>query len=191
MVWHCILRILKPSHVIEVGSGWSSAVLMDTNQYYLNNSVQMKFIEPYPERLKSTLKENDKLSLIETELQKVSLDEFEILNENDILFVDSTHVSKVGSDVNYLFFEILPRLNRGVYIHFHDIFFPFEYPREWIERGQIWNELYLLRAFLQNNQDYEIVYFQNMFEKRHQDLIKKVWPLKFPFYGGSLYIKKI
>ena len=78
------------------------------------------------------------------------------------MFVDSTHVSKTGSDVNYLFFEIIPRLNPGVIIHLHDIFYPFEYPHKWLKQGMVWNELFLLRSFLQYNDNYEILYFQNM-----------------------------
>ena len=86
--------------------------------------------------------------LVNVKLQDVDLKEFDKLKSGDVLFIDSTHVSKIGSDVNYLFFEILPRLHRGVYIHIHDIFYPFEYPKDWIDEGRAWNENYILRAFL-------------------------------------------
>ncbi len=187
---HCMLRLLKPKNMIEVGSGYTSAITLDTNEYYLDNSISLKFIEPYPALLQSLLKKNDDIELISSGLQEVPVSTFERLEAGDILFIDSTHVSKIGSDVNYLFFEILPKLNKGVYIHLHDIFYPFEYPKEWIYSGMIWNELYLLRAFLQNNQDYEVIYFQNMMEKRHRDMFLEKWPLDMTFHGGSFWMRK-
>lgn len=187
---HCMLRILQPKRMIEVGSGYTSAVTLDTNEYYLDNKIQLKFIEPYPELLQSLLKEEDEIELFTKGLQDIPLDTFEQLEDGDILFIDSTHVSKIGSDVNYLFFQILPRLNKGVYIHLHDIFYPFEYPKHWIYSGMIWNELYLLRAFLQNNNDYEIIFFQNMMEKKHMNIFMEKWPLDSPVHGGSIWLRK-
>lgn len=189
---HCMLRILKPKQMVEVGSGWSSAVTLDTNEYCLNNQIRLTFIEPYPDVLHSLLKAQDHVDLIGHGLQEVPLDLFRQLGEGDVLFIDSTHVSKVGSDVNYLFFDILPVLQKGVYIHFHDIFYPFEYPEKWTKKGMVWNELYLLRAFLMNNPLYKIIFFQNMMEQRHPDMFMEKWPLKdLPIHGGSLWLKKI
>lgn len=187
---HCMLRILKPKKMIEVGSGFTSAVTLDTNEFYLDNNIELTFIEPYSTLLKSILKDTDKICLIEKGLQDVPLDVFEKLESGDILFIDSTHVSKIDSDVNYLFFEIFPRLKGGVYIHLHDIFYPFEYPKEWIYNGMIWNELYLLRAFLQNNNNYSIVFFQNMMEQKHMDVFQEKWPMDIPIHGGSIWLKK-
>ncbi len=187
---HCMLRILRPKKMIEVGSGWSSAVSLDTNEFYMNNSIEMSFIEPYPALLKSILKSTDNISLLSTGLQETDVRKFQELKSGDLLFIDSTHVSKVGSDVNYLFFEILPHLQHGVYIHLHDIFYPFEYPIEWTKKGMVWNELYLLRAFLQNNKDYEILYFQNFIEKKYGELVKEIWPFEQVFHGGSIWIRK-
>ncbi|GLB24132.1 hypothetical protein LXJ15735_03730 [Lacrimispora xylanolytica] len=187
---HCMLRILKPKKVIEIGSGYTSAVMLFTNEHYLSNKVNFKFIEPYPDLLNSLLKPSDEIDLLPTPLQNVSFDIFENLEEGDVLFIDSIHVSKVGSDVNYLFFEIFPRLKKGVYIHLHDIFYPFEYPKEWIFSGKVWNELYLLRAFLQNNYNYKILFFQNIMEKRHKDKFMEKWPLNAPIHGGSIWLQK-
>lgn len=188
---HCMLRLLKPKRVIEVGSGFTSAIMLDTNEFYLDHSMELYFIEPYPALLKSLLKENDHIHLQESGLQDVPTAFFETLDKGDVLFIDSTHVTKINSDVNYLFFEILPRLKPGVYIHLHDIFYPFEYPEEWIFSGMIWNELYLLRAFLQNNSMYSIQFFQNMMEQKHGEVFEKEWPLKGrSFQGGSIWLKK-
>lgn len=187
---HTMMRILKPKQVVEVGSGYSSAVLLDTNEYYLENQSRLAFIEPFPQLLESLLKPQDQIELFPRKLQDIPLDFFDRLQAGDILFIDSTHVSKIGSDVNYLFFQILPRLHQGVYIHFHDIFYPFEYPEQWINRGVVWNEIYLLRAFLQNNDAYEIIFFHNMLEKVCMNKLLENWPAQLPVRGGSCWIQK-
>ena len=157
---HLMLRILHPKKLIEVGSGWSSAVTLDTNEFYMDKALQVSFIEPYPSALNYILKGDESYELNICGLQDMDLAYFEQLGKGDILFIDSTHVSKIGSDVNYLLFEILPRLKKGVYIHFHDIFYPFEYPYTWIKKeGYIWNELYILRSFLMNNEKYRMIFF--------------------------------
>ena len=94
------------------------------------------FIDPYPDLIISLIKENDKdnIKIIPSRLQDFDLREIETLESRDILFIDSTHVSKVNSDVNHIFFNIIPHLSPGVYIHIHDIFYPFEYPKDWIMR---------------------------------------------------------
>ncbi len=188
---HCMLRLIKPKRIVEVGSGFTSAVTLDTNEYYLDHSMQCFFIEPYPALLQSLCKPDDQIQLRSCRLQEVEVEFFEQLESGDILFIDSTHVSKVDSDVNYLFFEILPRLKSGVYIHLHDIFYPFEYPEKWIfDTGMIWNELYLLRAFLQNNHDYSIEFFHHFMEQKHMELFLEKWPLKEKPHGGSLWMRK-
>lgn len=186
-----MLQMIRPKRMIEVGSGWSSAVSLDTNELLLDNKTSLSFIEPYPQLLLSILKENDDIELRAQGLEEVDLEFFQQLESGDILFIDSTHVSKMGSDVNYLFFEILPRLKKGVYVHLHDIFFPFEYPWNWIAKeGMVWNEMYLLRAFLQNNSEWEIIFFQNMMEKKYREIFLEKWPVDMPVHGGSFWIRK-
>ena len=98
-----MLRALRPRQVIEVGSGHSSAVMLDTRTRFFPETA-LCFIEPYPDRLKSLLRSGDDFELIEDKAQNVSIDRFAALQEGDILFIDSSHVSKAGSDVNDLFF---------------------------------------------------------------------------------------
>lgn len=172
-----IIRRYAPSRIIEIGSGFSSAVMLDTNEKYLANKVQLTFIEPYPERLNTLLKDGEKCTLLSTFVQEVPLELFSTLVAGDILFVDSSHVSKYQSDVNYVLFEILPVLSPGVIIHFHDIFFPFEYPVEWIKQGRSWNEAYLLKAFLQYNSRYSILLFSSYMEGRYRSWFEKNMPL--------------
>lgn len=182
-----MLRMIEPAAVIEVGSGFSTAVMLDTNEYYFDNSMKLYSIEPRADRLKTLLKSADNLEIYEKDLQEVPVNFFEKLSENDILFIDSSHVSKMNSDVNYIFFEILPRLKNGVYIHFHDMMYPFIYPEDWIYEGRAYNEMYILRAFLMNNKEYSIQLFGDMLHYKHNDRI----PEKQQGCGrGSLWIKK-
>jgi hypothetical protein len=134
--------------------------------------------------------DREKMRTISDRLQEVDIGEFEALEANDILFVDSTHVSKVNSDVNRIFFEILPRLHAGVHIHFHDIIYPFEYPREWIYEGRAWNEAYLLRTFLQYNHAFRIVLMNTFMERYHASFFRERMPLCLKNVGGSIWLRK-
>jgi hypothetical protein len=190
---YCMIRHLKPKRLIEAGSGFSSSVSLDTNELFMGNKILCTFIEPFPQRLKSLLKggEKDSVKIYETGLQEISLNIFRELEKDDILFIDSTHVSKCGSDVNYIIHEILPVLSEGVYIHFHDVFYPFEYPKEWFLGGYAWNEQYILRAFLEYNERYKIVLFNTYLQKKYEDELRKRFPLIYKNTGGSIWIKKI
>jgi hypothetical protein len=189
---YAMIRHAKPKRIIEIGSGYSSCVTLDTNDLFFENSIDCTFIEPYPELLLSLINEVDKerVEIIPANLQEVDLQKFSSLQANDILFIDSTHVSKVSSDVNYILFEILPSLNSGVYIHFHDIFYPFEYPREWIYEGRVWHENYLLRAFLQYNNLFKIVFFNTFLEHFFVEEFAADMPLCLKNPGGSIWLKK-
>ena len=112
------------------------------------------------------------------------------LDENDFLFVDSSHVLKVGSDVGYIIFQILPRLKKGVIVHFHDVPWPFEYPKEWLGRGIIWNEAYFLRSFLQYNRAFPILYFNAYIHQFHREVLGQMMPLCLRNPGGGLWLKK-
>jgi Methyltransferase domain len=189
---HCMLRHLRPNRIIEIGSGFSSCVIFDTWEQFLEGSMDLTFIEPYPDLLFSLLREEDKeqMRVLTYRLQDVDLDLFGRLEADDILFIDSTHVAKINSDVNQIFFEILPRLKSGVHIHIHDIFFPFEYPKEWIYNGRAWNESYMLRAFLQFNREFNIVLMNTFMEFYHEPFFKENMPLCLKNRGASIWIAK-
>lgn len=199
IVLYAMLREIKPDRIIEVGSGFSSCVFLDTNELFFNNQIDCTFIEPYPELLMSLIKKQDDLEVIPTRIQDVELDRFASLSSGDVLFVDSSHISKTGSDVNYIFFKILPILESGVWIHFHDIFYPFEYPREWVFQGRAWNEAYLLRAFLQYNPNFKIQFFNSYLHQFHNEKITDSMPLcnnyaemsMFPSSAQSIWLTKI
>ena len=185
-VLYYLLRILKPNRIIEVGSGFSTAAMLDINETIFQNRIEINSIEPYATRLKSLLKKDDNLKIQECFLEDIPVDFFEQLQENDILFIDSSHISRINSDVNYIMFEILPRLKKGVYIHFHDMFYPFEYPKCWIYEGRAYNEMYLLRAFLMNNNKFSIQFFGDMLMKNYSDELNS----KLQDIAGSIWIKK-
>ena len=191
-----VIRHLRPKKIVEVGSGASSAVMLDISDLFFNSSIQLTFIEPYPQRLFGFLSDADKrtASIIESKVQDVPLDPFLALDEGDILFIDSSHVVKVGSDVNFILFEVLPRLRKGVWIHFHDIFFPFEMPEHWITKYKhFWNENYLLRAFLMNNESYEITLFNTFLQQRFKSWFEERMPecLLGDEPTGSIWIRKL
>lgn len=192
IILYSMMRHLRPKRIIEAGSGFTSSIMLDTNELFFKNAIDCTFIEPYPDTLLSLFKEPDKnrVRLISQNLQEVSLDFFTKLEQNDILFIDSSHVSKIDSDVNYIFFKILPILKSGVYIHFHDIFYPFEYPQEWIYKGTSWNEAYILRAFLQNNSKYKIMLFNHYLSKKFAGIINETMPLCLKNPGGSIWLQK-
>jgi hypothetical protein len=179
IVLHCMLRHRPPSRLVEIGSGFSSAVVLDTDDAYLGRTVQCTFIEPYPERLQGLLKNEDwaRVRLLEKRVQDVDLEIFASLRANDILLVDSSHVSKTGSDLNRILFEILPVLAPSVRVHFHDIFYPFEYPESWVLEGVAWNEAYLLHAFLQYNSVFAVEFFTSYIVQCHREKLKRSLPL--------------
>jgi len=193
IILYSMIRHLKPKRIIEVGSGFSSCIFLDINEIFFNNLISCSFIEPYPDRLLSLVKNDDlkNIDLKNKKLEDIEKSFFQNLTAGDILFIDSSHVSKINSDVNYLFFEILPLLQSGVYVHFHDIFFPFEYPKEWIYEGRFWNEAYLLRAFLEFNNAFRIVFFNSYMQQTNKDELWKDMPLFSRNPGGSLWMTRI
>lgn len=190
---YCMIRHFAPKRVIEVGSGFSSAATLDTNDLFFEGRIQTTFIEPHADRLMSLLRDSDKerSTILRSRLQDVEVGLFASLEENDILFIDSTHVSKIGSDVNRIFFEVLPALAAGVIVHFHDIFLPAEYPTRWIYDGCAWNEAYLMHAFLQFNNRYEILLMNHFIARFHEAFISDRMPLFMKNSGGSFWIRRV
>lgn len=193
LVLYAMILNLRPRHIIEVGSGFSSAVMLDAIDSDSEANTKVTFIEPYPDRLKSLLRPGDqqRARLIEQPLQEVGLELFAELSSGDVLFIDSSHVVKCGSDVNYLLLDVLPSLQAGVWVHFHDIFWPFEYPMDWLLEGRAWNEAYMVRSFLQYNSRFQIRLFNSFLGARHQDELARLFPLGVKDTGGSLWLQKV
>jgi predicted O-methyltransferase YrrM len=193
LVLHALLRHNRPRRIVEVGSGYSSALILDTVDGWLSTGTEVVFVEPYPELLRSLLRPGDerRVSIHEQPVQEVPLETFTSLGPGDLLFIDSTHVVKAGSDVNRLFFDVLPCLAEGVWIHFHDIFFPFEYPEPWVREGRAWQEIYLLRAFLMFNPAFEIRWFQSFMWAQHRQLLEERLPLIAKNPGGNVWLQRV
>lgn len=152
------MRLYKPKRIVEVGSGYSSAVMLDTVRSH-RLQTDLTFIEPYPERLKRLVSQSalQNCNVVESTLQEAPIELFTSLESGDFLFIDSSHVLKAGSDLEFLYFSIFPRLNVGVIIQIHDIFWNWEYPASWLKEGRAWNELYAVRAILQYSKRFEVL----------------------------------
>lgn len=189
----CLLMELRPRRLVEFGSGYSSCVTLDINDRFLNGELDCTFIDPYPQTLAKLLDANDpgRRRILTSKAQDIDLSIIDALEAGDILFIDSTHVTKAGSDVNFHVFTVLPRLKPGVYVHFHDVFYPFEYPEEWFFEGnRSWNEIYLLRAFLMYNQQFEIVAFNHYLAHEHKPIMEALMPLFMRNHGGGLWLRR-
>lgn len=193
IILYSFLRHFDPKRIVEIGSGYSSAVMVDTLDNFPNRNLAVSFIEPYPDRLNALIDIDSmaRATLLEKKVQDVELKLFRSLESNDLLFVDSSHVMKFGSDLYTILFEILPILAVGTHVHFHDIFYPFEYPDEWLREGRYWNECYLLRAFLACNKCWEITLFNHYVNLEFQSFIETNMPLCRKNFGGGLYITRI
>lgn len=167
-----VMRTYRPKRIVEVGSGFSSAVMLDTAERY-DLPMNFTFVEPHPERLRSLLRSQDLASarVIEAPVQDVELDIFQALEANDLLFIDSSHVVKPGSDLADLFFRVIPSLKPGCIVHLHDIFYPEIYPRDWLLSGVSWNETFLLRAFLLFNESFKVIFFNAYAQKKFTDVL--------------------
>lgn len=200
VVLYSMMRRFRPKRIIEVGSGFSSAAMLDVDDHFYGRDIDFTFIEPYPQRLRALLRETDaaRCQILEMPVQQVAAGVFATLKANDYLFIDSSHVAKTHSDVVHLLFNVLPSLDVGVIVHFHDILWPFEYPSLWLDHGRAWNEAYFVRAFLQYNDSFEILYFNSMMETKHGPFLQSHMSLvmKAPSSAvtpgnTSLWIRKI
>jgi hypothetical protein len=191
LILYSFLMHFQPKRYFEVGSGFSSALVLDANQHHTLD-LNMTFIEPFPTRLNNLLSPTDKKNsrIIEEKIQDVDIEIFKDLEKNDILFLDTSHIVKTGNDVVFWLFNILPILNSGVIIHIHDIFWPFEYSTEWIEEEKCYNEIYLIRAFLMNNNDYEILFFNSFIQHEFQSKLIEIDSKLMDNSGGSIYLRK-
>jgi hypothetical protein len=188
-VYYAMLQHLRPRRIMEIGSGFTSALALDARERGLPD-LELTFIEPYPDRLYDLLGERDRANctIIPSPVQDVPIESFDQLGEGDILFVDNSHVAKTGSDVNWIMFNVMPRLADGVVVHIHDIHWPFEYIAEWLEDGRSWSEIYLVRAFLMFNGRCSVLLFNDWMWHHHPELWTTLNP-KFRSGTSSLWLR--
>ena len=152
-----LLRHWRPRHMVEVGSGYSTILAADINRRFLDNSLQLTAIEPFPRDLLHDLPGLHSLRI--ERVQDTPAHVFAALESGDVLFIDSSHVLKTGSDLVHLLTQVLPCLASGVHVHFHDLFLPDDYPPQWvIDENRSWNEQYAVQAMLASNSRYRVVY---------------------------------
>lgn len=177
---YSIIRHFKPEKIVEVGCGFST--MMARNGIAMNYQQDPEYsckhicIEPYEFNWLEELG----VEVIREKVEDVTMGVFQSLGRNDILFIDSSHMIRPQGDVLFEYLEVLPALQSGVLIHIHDIFSPGDYPREWIYKDhRLWNEQYLLEAFLSYNNEFRIVGAVNyLFNKYKEDIITKCPVLK-------------
>jgi predicted O-methyltransferase YrrM len=195
-IYYALLREFKPSKIIEIGCGYSTqmaAIALTRNQQE-GQLTKLVCIEPYPEPQLAAV--DFEFQHINARVETIDLNVFEQLETGDILFIDSTHTVKFGSDVCREILEILPVIKSGVWIHFHDIFFPYDYPQKWlIEERRAWNEQYMLEAFLAYNPQFEVALANHWLSVDYPQEVAKLWPgvlqWKDPYHHcGSLWLRK-
>lgn len=193
-VLYHMVRSLRPKRIVEVGCGFSTIVMSEALEAagVAPGDCDFVSIDPYPRDF--LLAGASRARMRAEKVQHVPLADFEALGDGDILFIDSSHVLKVGSDVVYEINEILPSLAVGVHVHFHDIHFPFDYTSKWImERNVFWNEQYALQAFLQFNRCFEILWSVGMMRADHPELLSRYIENfdQRAQQGGSLWMRRI
>lgn len=176
-VLHAMIRERKPRLMIEVGSGTTTEISLNALRKNRNEGAPFQFvaIEPYPRPSLRAIRDPD-FRLVPEKVQSVGMD---LLREADLLFIDSSHVSKVGSDVNFEILSVVPKLKQGALVHWHDIVMPCNYWRDWMENGNMfWNESYLLHAFLLFNQTFKIRWASRFLDLTARERLME----SFPYY---------
>ncbi len=177
-----MIRWLKPRRVVELGSGNSTLLLAEALEANRREGVEAHFVayDPHPSpRIRAAL-DRGVPGLDEYRpqpAQEIPLERVSRLGADDVLFVDTSHTLKIGGEVDFVFSEVLPLLAPGVYVHFHDIWLPWEYDREFIMgRGYFWNEQYVLEAFLSGNRGWRVVFATRALSLDHPDRMAKLMP---------------
>ena len=182
---YALLRHLRPARLVEVGCGWSTTV---ASRAIADGGLGTRHtcIEPYPRDFLRSMPSID--ALVEQKVEHVPLGLFDELGPGDVLFIDTSHVAKTGSDVVHLVLQVLPRLRDGVVVHVHDIFIPEDYPLAWVAQGFGWNEQYLLQAFLVGNARAHVLAMNHWLSVRHPEAVTAAFG-EAPFHGSSAWFR--
>lgn len=186
MSYYCFVRMIQPMNIVEIGSGFSTLVALEAIDK--NKSGMVHCFEPFPREF---LKKDNRIDLHAVKAQDIS-PEFlnDILQDNDILFIDSTHTVKTGSDCLHIYLRLLPQIKRNIFVHVHDVFLPFGMPQPWLlDHQYFWTEQYLLLAFLVDNPKASVCYGSNYNANWNPPLMQKLMGDKYPFGGCSIWFK--
>ncbi len=191
-LYYLIIRNKKPRKILEIGSGYStklSLLAIEKNRAD-GFDCALTCIEPFEMPF---LDKVEGITVIRKQVETLPTSLFASLEANDLLFIDSSHIIRPGNDLLFIYFQILPVLQKGVIIHIHDIFTPRHYPQEWLtQKMRFWNEQYLLEAFLYNNEGFKILFAANHLVKTNFEEAKKVLiHLKMDSEPSSFWIEKL
>ena len=173
---HAVVRHFQPQRIVEVGSGVSTACLRaasDRNAHEGAADAAITCIEPYPS---AALRALEGVSLIAKPVQDAPIAPFEALGEGDLLFIDSSHQAKIGSDVTHLFLEVLPRLRPGVVVHIHDVYLPYDYAPFTMKTLWHWNETAFLHAWLVHNERVRILFCMSALHHERREVLAELFP---------------
>jgi predicted O-methyltransferase YrrM len=189
-IYYQLIRHIKPKNILEIGSGHSTLIALEAikkNKNIDKINTKINCVEPY----ENTWLDNFNIKIIRKKIEDLNTNYYLSLKNGDILFIDSSHMIRPQGDVLKIFFEIIPKLKKGVIIHIHDIFTPKDYPEKWlINEHRFWNEQYLVEALMMNKNRYEIYLMLNYLKNNAYKKLKEKCPyLKKKFEPGSLYLK--
>jgi hypothetical protein len=188
-LYYSMVRHFRPKQVLEVGSGYSTRIAAEACRR-LDPRPGFEAVEPYPPPFLSCIPELSRLSTIP--VQQMPLSRFRELEANDILFIDCSHVGSIGSDVTYLLLHVLPELSPGVIVHVHDIFLPWNYPKDWIVKKHLfWNEQYLLLAYLHQNRSMEVLLGSYFLGRLHPEEFRAAFPYLDVPGGSSFWMRRL
>jgi len=175
-VLHAFIRYFRPRRILEVGSGVSTVCMSascELNRLDTGLSTKITCVDPFPSPTVRALRD---VHVVERPVQTLPLSAFEELGSGDLLFIASTHAVKVGGDVNFLVLEVLPRLRQGVFVHFHDIYFPYDYPRDVLQTFYPAHESALVHAFLIGNDRVRILFCLSHLHYERAAKLKEILP---------------
>ena len=191
---YSMIRLKKPAKIFEIGCGYSTLMIqkalkanhLEDRDYDCVHTCVEPYEMPWLEKLN--------IEVIRKKVEELNDVFFQQLSANDILFIDSSHIIRPQGDVLFEFLELLPTLRKGVIVHVHDIFSPKDYPDEWVYSHVLWNEQYLLEAFLSFNKEYRIIGALNFLKHHNFDEMAS----KFPILGqdptlepGAFWMQKV
>jgi len=186
MSYFAFLRHLKPKRVVEIGAGFSTLVAMDA--IAKNGTGEITCVEPFP---RAFLEKTDKILLKKMPAQEITVEWLNsYLCDGDVLFIDSTHTVKTGSDCLHIYLRLLPYLKHDVYVHAHDIYLPFGMPKDWLLDQHIyWTEQYLLLAFLLDNPKTEFLFGSSYHKWANEKLLSEFMHGRAMPGGGSFWFR--
>ena len=184
MSYYCVLRHVKPKLVVEIGAG--NSTLAADMALQKNGFGEIKVIEPYPLEF---LKEIESVSeIIESGIQDIGLEPLcELIEAAEVLFIDSTHTVKVGSDCVYIYLKLLPSIRSNLVVHAHDITLPYAYEIKNLDRHVYWTEQYLLYAYLLDNPKTEVLTGSLYAKRLLPALSKEMMCNRYADGGGSIW----